>query len=120
MKEKTMRDICKMARKLAKPYRVTDGDGFRLKDISPADTLDLKAEDKPRAQEALAVGVETLATLQDADAGTIRLGDLDVRTGKDRLRQVLGYLPQEFGVYPKVTAADLKSIAPELLRQLCC
>ena len=65
MKEKTMTDIFKKAHKLAKPYCVTDGGDFRLKDISPADTLDLKAEDKPRAQEALAVGVETLATLQD-------------------------------------------------------
>jgi PPK2 family polyphosphate:nucleotide phosphotransferase len=50
---------------LAKPFRVTDGDKFRLKDIDPGDTLDLKAEDKPRAQEALAMGVQALASLQD-------------------------------------------------------
>ncbi|HEX6040283.1 ABC transporter ATP-binding protein [Longimicrobium sp.] len=48
-----------------------------------------------------------LATLQEPDAGTIRLGDIDVVHEKDRLRQTLGYLPQEFGVYPKVSAEEL-------------
>jgi ABC-2 type transport system ATP-binding protein len=48
-----------------------------------------------------------LATLQEADAGEVFLGDLNVRTQKDEVRKVLGYLPQEFGLYPKVTAADL-------------
>ena len=48
-----------------------------------------------------------IATLQEPDAGTIRLGDLDVRTEPDAVRRTLGYLPQEFGVYPKVSAADL-------------
>ena len=62
MKEKR---IIKMARKLSRPYRVADGSGFRLKDIDPGDTLDLKAEDKPRAKEGLQVGVEALAALQD-------------------------------------------------------
>jgi PPK2 family polyphosphate:nucleotide phosphotransferase len=47
------------------PFRVTDGDGFRLEDIDPGDTGDLEAEDKPQAVEALALGVETLAELQD-------------------------------------------------------
>ncbi len=65
MKENTMAEIIKSARKFAKPFRVTDGDRFRLKDIDPGDTLDLKAEDKPRAQEALGIDVETLASLQD-------------------------------------------------------
>jgi ABC-2 type transport system ATP-binding protein len=50
-----------------------------------------------------------LATLQEPDAGTIRLGDLDVVRQKDEVRQTLGYLPQEFGVYPKVSAEDLLS-----------
>jgi ABC-2 type transport system ATP-binding protein len=50
-----------------------------------------------------------LATLQEPDAGTIRLGDLDVVRQKDEVRQTLGYLPQEFGVYPKVSAEELLS-----------
>ena len=48
-----------------------------------------------------------LATLQEPDAGTIHLGDLDVVRQKDAVRQTLGYLPQEFGVYPKVSAEEL-------------
>jgi ABC-2 type transport system ATP-binding protein len=50
-----------------------------------------------------------LATLQEPDSGAIRLGDLDVVRQKDAVRQTLGYLPQEFGVYPKVSAEDLLS-----------
>lgn len=57
--------VIKIARKLSKPYRVADGKGFRLKDVDPGDTGELKAEDKPRAKEALRTGVETLAKLQD-------------------------------------------------------
>jgi ABC-2 type transport system ATP-binding protein len=48
-----------------------------------------------------------LATLQEADEGSIRLGDMDVLQEKDEVRKTLGYLPQEFGVYPKVNAEDL-------------
>jgi ABC-type multidrug transport system ATPase subunit len=48
-----------------------------------------------------------LATLQEPDAGTIRLGELDVVRQKDEVRKTLGYLPQEFGVYPKVSAEEL-------------
>ena len=59
-----MKNLIKKARKLAKPFRVTD-DGFRLKDIDPGDTLDFTSEDKPRAKEALAMGVDLLAELQD-------------------------------------------------------
>jgi len=51
--------------------------------------------------------MRTLATLQDADAGSARLGDLDVLHDKDAVRRTLGYLPQDFGVYPKVSAEDL-------------
>jgi ABC-type multidrug transport system ATPase subunit len=47
-----------------------------------------------------------LATLQDPDEGTARL-DIDVLTQKDETRKLLGYLPQEFGVYPKVSAEEL-------------
>src|SRR5262245_4953372 len=48
-----------------------------------------------------------LATLQEADAGSARLGDIDVLNQKDEVRKTLGYLPQEFGVYPKVSAQQL-------------
>jgi len=53
------------ARKLAKVYRVSNGDKFKLKNVDPGDTLDLKSEDKPRARAALAAGIELLAELQD-------------------------------------------------------
>jgi PPK2 family polyphosphate:nucleotide phosphotransferase len=61
---KEMKNLIKRARKLAKPFRITD-DRFRLKDVDPADTLDLTSEDKPRAKEALAMGVALLEELQD-------------------------------------------------------
>ncbi|HKK93174.1 MAG TPA: ABC transporter ATP-binding protein [Longimicrobiales bacterium] len=48
-----------------------------------------------------------LATLQDADFGTATLGDLDVLTQKEEVRKVLGYLPQEFGVYPRTSAVHM-------------
>lgn len=57
--------LIKHARQLAKPYRVTDGKHFRLKDIDPGDTGDLSDEDKPRAVEALQDGKVVLAELQD-------------------------------------------------------
>ncbi len=62
--------------------------------------------------------MRTIATLQEADSGSILLNDLDVLQQKDEVRKILGYLPQEFGVYPRVSAetmldhiADLKGIA---------
>ena len=58
--------------------------------------------------------MRTLATLQDADAGSVRLGDIDVLKDKDAVRRQLGYLPQEFGVYPKVSAWDLLNHLAEL------
>lgn len=48
-----------------------------------------------------------VATLQEPDTGRIQFGGIDVRTDQHALRRVLGYLPQEFGVYEKVTAEDL-------------
>jgi ABC-type multidrug transport system ATPase subunit len=51
--------------------------------------------------------MRTIATLQEPDSGTITLGELDVLTEKDAVRRVLGYLPQEFGVYPSVSAEVL-------------
>lgn len=51
--------------------------------------------------------MRTLATLQDVDSGTVTLGDIDVLNDKEAVRKVLGYLPQEFGVYPRTSAVDL-------------
>jgi len=51
--------------------------------------------------------MRTIATLQEADSGSITLGNIDVLRQKDDVRRVLGYLPQEFGVYPRVTAEAL-------------
>lgn len=51
--------------------------------------------------------MRTIATLQDADSGSITLGDIDVLNDKQAVRKVLGYLPQEFGVYPRTSAVDL-------------
>src|SRR5687767_2462333 len=48
-----------------------------------------------------------LATLQEPDSGRASLGDIDVVRQKDDIRRTLGYLPQEFGVYPKVSAEEL-------------
>ena len=57
--------VIKIAGDLARPYRITNGGKFRLKDIDPADTGPLKVEDKPRAKEALQTGIQALAELQD-------------------------------------------------------
>jgi ABC-type multidrug transport system ATPase subunit len=51
--------------------------------------------------------MRTIATLQDPDEGSIRLGNIDALRQKERVRETLGYLPQEFGVYPKVSAERL-------------
>src|SRR5579864_7618697 len=51
--------------------------------------------------------MRTIATLQEADTGSIFLDDLDVLRNKTRVRQLLGYLPQEFGVYPRISAEQM-------------
>lgn len=51
--------------------------------------------------------MRTIATLQDADSGSITFGEIDVLKDKAELRKVLGYLPQEFGVYPNVSAEEM-------------
>lgn len=51
--------------------------------------------------------MRTLATLQEADGGQVTLGDIDVLKQKDAVRRTLGYLPQEFGLYPKTSAEQL-------------
>src|SRR5471030_1852257 len=48
--------------------------------------------------------MRTIATLQEADSGSVFLDGLDVLKSKTEVRQLLGYLPQEFGVYPKISA----------------
>jgi PPK2 family polyphosphate:nucleotide phosphotransferase len=65
MKKVSLGDMLRRARRFAKPFCVTDGHGFRLRDFDPGDTLHLKSEDKPLAREALAAGIEVLAGLQD-------------------------------------------------------
>ena len=59
------KELIKQARKIADSYRVTKGKKFRLKDHDPGDMMGLKSEAKPHAKEALALGVEALARLQD-------------------------------------------------------
>jgi ABC-type multidrug transport system ATPase subunit len=51
--------------------------------------------------------MRTIATLQEADAGSIFLDDIDVLKQKTEVRRLLGYLPQEFGVYPKISAEQM-------------
>ena len=64
MNNKEMKTLIKKADKFAKPFRVTS-DKFRLKDFDPGETMGLTSEDKPRAKEALALGIDVLAELQD-------------------------------------------------------
>jgi PPK2 family polyphosphate:nucleotide phosphotransferase len=101
-----MTKFFKQARQLSKPFRVTDGSRFRLKDIDPGDTLALKSEDRPRAQEALALGVHTLAVLQDMLYAQDRWGVLLIfqamdAAGKDSaIKHVMsGVNPQGVEVY---------------------
>ena len=51
--------------------------------------------------------MRTLATLQDPDSGSAALGDMDVLRQKEEVRRRLGYLPQDFGVYPRISAQDM-------------
>jgi ABC-2 type transport system ATP-binding protein len=53
--------------------------------------------------------MRTLATLQEPDSGTVRVGDLDGLRQKEEVRRLLGYLPQDFGVYPRISAQDMLS-----------
>jgi len=59
------KEILKKAQKFAESFRVTDGKKFRLKDFDPANTLGIKSEAKPRAKEALTIGVQAMANYQD-------------------------------------------------------
>ena len=60
-----LKEIVKTARKTSRPYRITNGDKFRLNDFDPGDSGDLKDEFKPKAKEALNIGVQAMAELQD-------------------------------------------------------
>jgi ABC-type multidrug transport system ATPase subunit len=51
--------------------------------------------------------MRTIATLQEPDAGSIHLDNLDVLRAKEEVRRKLGYLPQDFGVYPRVNAEEM-------------
>ena len=100
------KQLIKKARKLAAPFRVTDGERFRLKNFDPADTLHLNSEDKPRAKEALVQGVELLAELQDKLYAQDRWGVLLIfqamdAAGKDgAIKHVMsGVNPQGVQVY---------------------
>jgi PPK2 family polyphosphate:nucleotide phosphotransferase len=59
------KEFIKRAKRFSKPFRITDGESFHLKDVDPGDTLDLDSQDKPQAKEALALGIEALTHLQD-------------------------------------------------------
>jgi len=110
------KQLIKRARKFTAPFRVTDGRGFRLKDVDPGDTLNLKSEDKPRAREGLAMGVRALAELQDKLYAQDRWGVLLIfqamdAAGKDgAIKHVMsGVNPQGCEVTPFKTpsAEDL-------------
>jgi PPK2 family polyphosphate:nucleotide phosphotransferase len=59
------KELLKRVGKVTEPFRITKGKDFRLKDIDPGDTLEFTGEDKPRAKEALASGIEALADYQE-------------------------------------------------------
>jgi PPK2 family polyphosphate:nucleotide phosphotransferase len=101
-----LNELIRRVRKLAKPFRITDGKDFRLKDIDPGDTLRYGTEDKPRAKEALVMVVEALATLQDMLYAQDRWGVLVIfqamdAAGKDgAIKHVMsGVNPQGCEVY---------------------
>jgi PPK2 family polyphosphate:nucleotide phosphotransferase len=109
--------VIRVAGELATPYRITDGRKFRLKDVDPSDTGTLKSEDKPRAKEALQIGVEALAELQDMLYAQDRWGVLLIfqamdAAGKDgAIKHVMsGVNPQGCEVYsfkgPTTTELD--------------
>lgn len=101
-----LKEIAHNARKFAESYRVNKGKKFRLKDHDPADTGDLKSEDKPKAQEMLATGIEALAELQNRLYAQDRWGVLLIfqamdAAGKDSvIKHVMsGINPQGCQVY---------------------
>jgi PPK2 family polyphosphate:nucleotide phosphotransferase len=59
------KELIKRARSFSRPYRVTDGKGFKLSGVDPADTRGLGSKDKPRAKQALAEGIDVLREMQE-------------------------------------------------------
>jgi PPK2 family polyphosphate:nucleotide phosphotransferase len=93
--------------KFLKPYRIESGKNFRLKDYDPADTHDLKSEDKPEAKAWLEEGVKTLSGLQDvlyaqANWALLLVIQGQDAAGKDSLIKHVtsGVNPQGVDVYP--------------------
>ena len=86
-------------RKLSKSY----GDVQALRDVSlevPPGMFGLLGPNGAGKSSLM----RTIATLQDPDSGSITFDGVNIATDKDRIRRTLGYLPQDFGVYPKVSA----------------
>ncbi len=101
-----VKELIQRARNFAKPFRVTDGASFRLRDVRPADTLSFTSEEKPRAKEALAMGIDVLAELQNRLYAQDRWGVLLIfqamdAAGKDgAIKHVMsGVNPQGCQVY---------------------
>jgi len=101
-----LKTIIKKSRKLSRPFRVTQGEKFRLKDVDPGDTLGMGSEAKPRVKQALAMGIEALAKLQDMLYAQDRLAVLVIfqamdAAGKDgTIKHVMsGVNPQGCQVY---------------------
>jgi PPK2 family polyphosphate:nucleotide phosphotransferase len=99
--------LLKTAKKLAKRFRIVDGKGFRLKDHDPGETLDFGAEDKAKAREAVAAGIEVLADMQEKLYAEDRWALLVIfqamdAAGKDSaIKHVMsGVNPQGCEVYP--------------------
>jgi PPK2 family polyphosphate:nucleotide phosphotransferase len=99
-------EVVERSRRLAKEYRVRDGEKFRLDDVDPGDTSDLESDDKPAAKEALRRGIEVLAELQDMLYAQDRWGVLLIfqamdAAGKDgAIKHVMsGINPQGCQVY---------------------
>jgi PPK2 family polyphosphate:nucleotide phosphotransferase len=101
-----LKSIIKKSRRLSRPFRVTQGEKFRLKDVDPGDTLGMGSEAKPRVKQALAMGIEALAKLQDMLYAQDRLAVLVIfqamdAAGKDgTIKHVMsGVNPQGCQVY---------------------
>src|SRR5215813_15385244 len=59
------KELVERARTIARPFRIANGNKFRLKDVDPGDTLEFTSEDKARAKEVLQIGTTGIAELQD-------------------------------------------------------
>jgi PPK2 family polyphosphate:nucleotide phosphotransferase len=99
-------EFIREAAKFVSPFRITKGEKFHLQDIDPGDTLGLKSEAKPRAKEALVMGVQALADLQDmlyaqAEWGVLLIFQAMDAAGKDgAIKHVMsGVNPQGVEVY---------------------